>query len=253
MQKEEHDKERLRLRKENENLTKEVEKLKADRCADAEELVYLRWINACLRYELRNYQPPPGKEVARDLSKSLSPRSEQKAKQLIVEYANSEDNGDKEPSSIVDFDLLSWPSSQPSYLTDSSGSPSPGKKQYTKKIKFFGTLRKLIRGKRETSRIPRSLSVDNLATKYSSFESSVSPGPTTSSQGSSVGRQPLSSLAEEDSTDIEMSCGSTRSSPLDYRPKRKGKDEQTSELAKYAEVLRDAERLVMAQKSASIS
>ena len=249
MQKEKNDKERLCLREESENLAKEVEKLKADRCADAEELVYLRWINACLRYELRNYQPPPGKEAARDLSKSLSPRSKQKAKQLILEYANSEDNGDKEPSSIVDFDLRSWPSSQPSYLTDSSGSTSPGQKQYTRKIKFFSRLRKLIRGKRETPRIPRSLSVD-------SFDSSVTLGPTILSQnsnGSPVGPQPLSSLEEEDSRDIEMSSDSTRSSPLDYRPTRKAKDEQTSELAKYAEVLRDTERLVMVQKSASIS
>ncbi|KAJ6389602.1 hypothetical protein OIU77_027845 [Salix suchowensis] len=62
------------LRQENEDLVKEVERLQADRCTDVEELVYLRWINACLRYELRNLQPPHGKTVARDLSKSLSPQ-----------------------------------------------------------------------------------------------------------------------------------------------------------------------------------
>ncbi|KAL2925026.1 Protein CHUP1 chloroplastic [Bienertia sinuspersici] len=47
----------------NENLKKEVERLQVDRCGEVEELVYLRWINACLRYELRNYQPPPGKQL----------------------------------------------------------------------------------------------------------------------------------------------------------------------------------------------
>ncbi|KAJ6416052.1 hypothetical protein OIU84_004783 [Salix udensis] len=78
------------LRQENEDLVREVERLQADRCTDVEELVYLRWINACLRYELRNLQPPNGKTVARDLSKSLSPRSEERAKQLILEYANTE-------------------------------------------------------------------------------------------------------------------------------------------------------------------
>ncbi|KAJ6711562.1 ACTIN BINDING PROTEIN FAMILY [Salix purpurea] len=77
-----------RLRQENSDLAKQVEELQADRCSDVEELVYLRWVNACLRYELRNFQPPDGKTVARDLSKSLSFGSEMKAKQLILEYGN---------------------------------------------------------------------------------------------------------------------------------------------------------------------
>ncbi|XWS20207.1 hypothetical protein CRYUN_Cryun31cG0080100 [Craigia yunnanensis] len=72
------------LRQENEDLTKQIEQLQADRCADVEELVYLRWINACLQYELRNYQPSSGKTFARDLSKSLSPKSKEKAKKLIL-------------------------------------------------------------------------------------------------------------------------------------------------------------------------
>ncbi|CAA7040128.1 unnamed protein product [Microthlaspi erraticum] len=75
-----------RLRSENEELKKEIEQLQGDRCTDLEQLVYLRWINACLRYELRTYKPPPGKTVARDLSTMLSPDSEEKAKQLILEY-----------------------------------------------------------------------------------------------------------------------------------------------------------------------
>ncbi|KAF2301099.1 hypothetical protein GH714_020064 [Hevea brasiliensis] len=45
-----------RLRQENADLAKEVERLQAGRCTDLEELVYLRWINACLRYELRNFR-----------------------------------------------------------------------------------------------------------------------------------------------------------------------------------------------------
>ncbi|KAL0341952.1 UNVERIFIED_CONTAM: protein CHUP1, chloroplastic [Sesamum calycinum] len=48
------------LRQQNEELRKEIEQIQADRCTDIEELVYLRWINACLRYEMRNYQPGPG-------------------------------------------------------------------------------------------------------------------------------------------------------------------------------------------------
>jgi len=70
-----------RLKQENEKLAKEIEQLQSDRFADVEELVYLKWINACLRYEVRNKDAPSGKTVARDLSKTLSPKSELKAKQ----------------------------------------------------------------------------------------------------------------------------------------------------------------------------
>ncbi|PHT25709.1 Protein CHUP1, chloroplastic [Capsicum baccatum] len=78
------------LKHTNEDLLKQVEGLQMNRFSEVEELVYLRWVNACLRFELRNYQTPQGKVSARDLSKSLSPRSQQKAKQLMLEYAGSE-------------------------------------------------------------------------------------------------------------------------------------------------------------------
>ncbi|WRX26389.1 hypothetical protein QQP08_018876 [Theobroma cacao] len=141
------------LRQENEDLTKQIEQLQADRCADVEELVYLRWINACLRYELRNYQPPPGKTVARDLSKSLSPKSEEKAKKLILEYAHTEGMGDRGMNSM-DFDCDQWSSSQASYGTDtgelddsSFENSSATKTTNSGKIKFFKNLRRLLRGK----------------------------------------------------------------------------------------------------------
>lgn len=100
-----------RLRSENEELKKEIEQLQGDRCTDLEQLVYLRWINACLRYELRTYKPPPGKTVARDLSTMLSPDSEEKAKQLILEYAHSEDT--------TDYDQWSSSQEESSMITDS--------------------------------------------------------------------------------------------------------------------------------------
>ncbi|KAI3887118.1 hypothetical protein MKX03_008058 [Papaver bracteatum] len=79
-----------RLRKENGELVKEIDHLQKKQSEDAKEHVYYKWVNACLRYELRNHQAPRGKFLARDLSRTLSPRSEGKAKQLILEYANSE-------------------------------------------------------------------------------------------------------------------------------------------------------------------
>lgn len=78
------------LRHTNEDLSKQVEGLQMNRFSEVEELVYLRWVNACLRYELRNYQAPSGKVSARDLNKNLSPKSQEKAKRLMLEYAGSE-------------------------------------------------------------------------------------------------------------------------------------------------------------------
>ncbi|CAI8604089.1 unnamed protein product [Vicia faba] len=78
------------LRHANEDLQKQVEGLQMNRFGEVEELVYLRWVNACLRYELRNYKAPIGKSSACDLNNSLSPKSREKTKQLMLEYAGSE-------------------------------------------------------------------------------------------------------------------------------------------------------------------
>lgn len=154
-----------RLRQENDDLKREIEHLQANRCADVEELVYLKWINACLRYELRNYQAPPGKTVAKDLSKTLSPRSEEKAKQLILEYANT-DQGRGDRSSLIDFDYDYWSSSQDSNVTESGDFDdssidisSASRTHSSSKSKFFSKLRKLVLGK-DSRKKDRASSVD---------------------------------------------------------------------------------------------
>lgn len=144
-----------RLREENKNLVTDVERLQSDRCSDAVELVYLRWVNACLRYELRNYNPPHGRTISsRDLSKSMSPKSEAKAKQLILEYANNEEK---------DLEYGQWS------LADAPVHRS-------KKLKIFDTLRRLITGKEnndhnnmhnKTPALVRSRSVEDLGKAYS--------------------------------------------------------------------------------------
>ncbi|KAJ0961354.1 hypothetical protein J5N97_000561 [Dioscorea zingiberensis] len=89
------------LRHANEDLMKQVEGLQMNRFSEVEELVYLRWVNACLRYELRNYQAPSGRISARDLNKSLSPKSQERAKRLMFEYAGSErGQGDTDLESV---------------------------------------------------------------------------------------------------------------------------------------------------------
>ncbi|KAL5226277.1 hypothetical protein ABZP36_014542 [Zizania latifolia] len=87
------------MRETNERLTRQIEQLHSDHCAHVEELVYLKWVNACLRYELHGQDgdgenPSSGKPEhdgsgslsARDLSKSMSFRSSEKAKELMLRY-----------------------------------------------------------------------------------------------------------------------------------------------------------------------
>lgn len=154
-----------RLRQENERLAKEAEQLQGERFADVEELLYLKWINACLRYEMRNKDAPSGKAVARDLSKTLSPKSEQKAKQLIMEYANA--GAEESSSGHIEF------GSECSSSRASSGDPdevpldipSMTMQKNPKKKKFFSKLRKLVLGKgkeeRAVSTLERRVSISS--------------------------------------------------------------------------------------------
>ncbi|PIN24201.1 hypothetical protein CDL12_03071 [Handroanthus impetiginosus] len=151
-----------RLKQRNEDLTKEIELLQADRCSDIEELVYLRRTNACLRYEISNYHSGGGKTIPR--------KSVEKAKQHVLENAHKEGSMEK-GADITDFDS----SSQASCLTDSgehddlSVDISSANKT---KTKVFSKLKKLLRGKgsrdrTKTSPLQRTVSVDNIASRYS--------------------------------------------------------------------------------------
>ncbi|KAF8389810.1 hypothetical protein HHK36_024329 [Tetracentron sinense] len=166
------------LRHANEDLLKQVEGLQMNRFSEVEELVYLRWVNACLRYELRNYQTPAGKPSARDLSKSLSPKSQERAKQLMLEYAGSErgqgdtdlDSNFSQPSSpgSEDFDNASIDSSTSRY---SSLSKKPGLIQ---KLKRWG------KSKDDSSSLlspTRSFGANSPSRTSMSHRSSMSRGP----------------------------------------------------------------------------
>ncbi|KAK0597512.1 hypothetical protein LWI29_026063 [Acer saccharum] len=204
------------LRQENETLSKEIEQLQADRLAGVEETVYLKWINACLRYELRNYQAPAGKTVARDLSKTLSPKSEEKAKQLILEYANPDGFGN-----VMDVDSDQWSSSQASsYITDSENledssldTSSAKKNPHPSKAKFFGKLRKLIRGK-DSIHQNQVLSTDKVgfyedeSPKFCS--SSASAGINAAAEAQSNREANLSESSSRHSLDIPRSRSVTK-------------------------------------------
>ncbi|PIN17098.1 hypothetical protein CDL12_10239 [Handroanthus impetiginosus] len=228
--------ERELLRQQNEELRKEIEQLQADRCTDIEQLVYLRWINACLRYEMRNIQPGPGETIARDLSKMLSPKSEEKAKELIIEYANKE--------GFVDFDPDQWSTSHSSYLTDSGerddlplDNSSANK---TSKTKVFAKLMKLWRGKDShnhiqtaTSAMERSVSVDDIGSyprgqNNSTAESSTCSRRTSDDCSLSIFRR-INSLTEYDD----------HSSPK-IQPYQDVQNAAKVELVKYAEALKNS-------------
>ncbi|XP_068652708.1 protein CHUP1, chloroplastic-like [Aristolochia californica] len=139
------------LQDSNSELEKEIERLQTDRCTDVEELVYLRWVNACLRYELRNYQPSPGKTAAKDLSKTLSPKSEEKAKQLILEYANS--RAGENTYRLIDFDSECGSSSHASTLTEAgelddflcdNSTQNRSSSSSSSKSKLFSKLKRLV-------------------------------------------------------------------------------------------------------------
>ncbi|PWA66328.1 hypothetical protein CTI12_AA323890 [Artemisia annua] len=191
------------LKKQNRELKNEIEQLQTDRCSDVEELVYLKWINACLRYELRNHQPDLGKIMARDLSKTLSPKSEARAKQLILEYANKDHEGEMGVDidiNIPELDSDQWSSSQNSNLTDSGEIDEP----YRKNNKFFREAREVLKRKRRA------------------YPSPSHPPPRPRSD---IGvHKRIDSIAES-----EGSLDSPSSS-----------DGQKSELVKYAEVLKDS-------------
>ncbi|KAF7814208.1 protein CHUP1, chloroplastic-like [Senna tora] len=242
-------KESERLKQENEDLMKEIERLQADRCLDVEELVYLRWVNACLRYELRNYQPPPGKTVAKDLSKSLSPTSEKKAKQLIFEYANNDGIGEEGGLNILDYDSDKWCSfSMASFLTDNSGecddyssvdNSSAARTNTSSKVKFLRKLRRLLRSKD---------SHDNHHQESSDFPHF---SPTLSSRTSFESHKMMTNLKDKNgrnsnSLDLGQSKGFSHSrvSSGDFRNRFGSLPDSLgtakSELVKYAEALDDS-------------
>ncbi|KAK7255497.1 hypothetical protein RIF29_28908 [Crotalaria pallida] len=261
-----------RLRQENEGLVKEIEQLQADRCTDLEELVYLRWINACLRHELRHYQPPPGKTVARDLSKSLSPTSEKKAKQLILEYANTEGQG-----SLSDFDSDQWSSSQTSSFHTEPGesddysprdnlSDAKANTITASKSKIFSKFIKLIRGKDSQHRHSRVKTLEKSASiedsNSSRLSSSRSAGNDTRADGlkselttptstSSLDLHRTSSLKDEYRRNSDsLPSGSLKRYSLvrkgsgDFKSRldsfSESSDIEKSNLVKYAEAIKDS-------------
>ncbi|KAI3817161.1 hypothetical protein L1987_10950 [Smallanthus sonchifolius] len=139
-----------KLKHTNEDLLKQVEGLQMNRFSEVEELVYLRWVNACLRFELRNYDTPAGKTSARDLNKNLSPRSQEKAKQLMLEYAGSERGQGGDTDLDSNFSHSSSPGSE-DFDTASIDSSTSRYSSFSKKPSLIQKLKKWGKSKDDSS------------------------------------------------------------------------------------------------------
>uniref|UniRef100_A0A0A9GPB3 Uncharacterized protein n=1 Tax=Arundo donax TaxID=35708 RepID=A0A0A9GPB3_ARUDO len=162
------------LRETNERLTRQIEQLRSDHCAHVEELVYLKWVNACLRHELRDHDGHPSSEKqdhdgpdtgaggllsAMELSKSMSFRSSERAKQLMLRYGHPGGLEAFDPALFsplhesVDGDERARahnhdePERSPSTsVTTTMAASAPGKKAGQRKLKFLGNIKKLLPG-----------------------------------------------------------------------------------------------------------
>lgn len=169
------------LREENERLTRQIEQLHNDHCAHVEELVYLKWVNACLRHELRDNDGHPVAEQqdhhhdnaggrdpssALELSKSMSFRSSERAKQLMLRYGHpglegfdpalfsplheSVDGDERSPArSYYEPERSPYAKSEKTMAADGGATAAvaaPGKKAGPRKLKFLGNIKKLLPG-----------------------------------------------------------------------------------------------------------
>ncbi|XP_047959981.1 protein CHUP1, chloroplastic-like [Salvia hispanica] len=127
-----------RLQQENKDLKDEMQRLNA---TDLEELVFLRWINTCIR---KNYEPVSGK--------NLSPKSEKKVKKLLLEYANKQ--GKSIDSNYLESDQWSSSQSQASCMTEEREDLHLDLPPSSAKPKLFGKLRRLLLGKSSSRQSP---------------------------------------------------------------------------------------------------
>lgn len=184
-----------RLRQQNDELMKEAERMQAERWIDVEELVYLRWINACLRYEESNHKTNDGKSISGDAKKMLSPKSEDRLKQIIMESAYKNGSISRRMDITgLDFDQCS---SSHSCLTDDSSidTNKADKSKHSSKNKVFSKLKKLLKGKGSSSKnqephkrfnsIARTVSLDHIPDGFSSYSDELTKSSRTTSRASS--------------------------------------------------------------------
>lgn len=74
------------LRHNNEDLSEEIEKLQRNKFNMVEELVYQKWLNACLRFETQQHQTA-SRRASCDLNTYATHKAEKEAKQLVLDLS----------------------------------------------------------------------------------------------------------------------------------------------------------------------
>ncbi|KAK3025304.1 hypothetical protein RJ639_042698, partial [Escallonia herrerae] len=92
------------LRRTNEDLCKQVEGLQMNRLNEVEELVYLRWVNSCLRNELQTFS-------SMSADKSLGPKSSESCSESFGLSSCPSDNNSEDGTKKLDLikRLWKWP------------------------------------------------------------------------------------------------------------------------------------------------
>lgn len=84
------EKELTTLKNHNEDRWNQAERLQQNRFSMVEELVYQRWLNACLRFEILNNGRNPSKWEL--ISKNTNKKPHEKSKQLLSDDSSSSNN-----------------------------------------------------------------------------------------------------------------------------------------------------------------
>eukprot|EP00257_Ricinus_communis_P028426 XP_025015840.1 protein CHUP1, chloroplastic [Ricinus communis] len=127
----------------NEDLSKQVERLQNNRFDVVEELVYQRWLNACLRFEIQNYP-----SLSSNHNIHSSQRTQEKSEQLLIDDSISS--------------RTSWTESEKNDSSSTTGSSSSSQRSsISKKSSLIHNIKKWGRSKDDW----RSSSRSNPATR----------------------------------------------------------------------------------------
>lgn len=224
----------------NEELSKDIEVLKLNSSKDNEELVYLRWVNACLRYELRNFNPSSGKS-AKDLDNNLSPDSKDKAKSLILEYASSISEIDQEDPCLSED---AWATSKPTTPSSATGR----QKSQSKGPEFFNKLAKFMLRKKSHNfdEIDASTEMRRASTSSSSLEEILS----------SRGSYKKSSSSDSHTTasqEVDVINAIKRKKMEELTAQRRALEFEKADLRSFANQLNQSKALQLYCKKSSLS
>jgi hypothetical protein len=132
------------LRETNESLTRQIEELRRDQYAHVEELVYLKWVNACLRHELSEHGLHPPCSEHQDAVVGDGMSAMELSKSLSFRYGHP--GLDPALFSPLHESMDGDGARSPAGTAATSTATTQGKKPGSRKLKFLGNIKKLLPG-----------------------------------------------------------------------------------------------------------